>query len=186
MKRIILLAIILLPMLAFAGHLAFMGIPLTGTIENFSLKLKQKGVKTDPSTKKLPSGVRSFTGTFIGKDASIYVYYDTKSKSVYRAKACIENHSKEQAERLLGEVKEMLGNKYFTLCEDGTQEGFNSTSLVVFPEPTETAIATGVINLYISKVDGYRWPFDDIYVLHIDYQDFKSTDKNTISMMDDL
>ena len=66
-KNIILLVISILAMCvpAQADHLKFMGIPLTGTITQFQLKLAAKGVKYDKAmSQQLPTGVRMFNGTF--------------------------------------------------------------------------------------------------------------------------
>ena len=70
----------------------FMGIPLNGTINQFQTKLSTKSVTVDVATNKtIGVGCRAFKGSFSGKDAQIFVYYDESSKVVYRAKAVIQS-----------------------------------------------------------------------------------------------
>ena len=182
-KLALILFLFVLPALAIADNLAFMGIPLTGTIDNFSAKLSKKGLKMSPYSKELPAGVRSFEGTFIGRDAAIYVYYDTKKRTVYRAKACITVQSEGLAESLFEEVKNMLCNKYITVVDDGTQGGYNSSRLIVHQEASETAMRIGPIDPYITTFDPF---YTNSYILHIDYVDAEGINSNTNSMMEDL
>lgn len=73
-------------------HLPFMGIPLNGTIDNFQAKLSAKGVYVDHAANKtMGIGCRVFKGMFSGKKANIYVYYNDRTKIVYRAKAVIQS-----------------------------------------------------------------------------------------------
>ena len=58
-------------------HLKFMGIPLDGTINQFQSKLTAKGIRVDVAlNKNIGVGARAFKGTFSGKDAQVFVYYD--------------------------------------------------------------------------------------------------------------
>lgn len=45
-------------------HLTFMGIPITGTIDQFSAKLRAKGIRLSA---RLDKGTRGFYGTFMGE-----------------------------------------------------------------------------------------------------------------------
>ena len=87
MKKLFLLLVITLFVsvgaMAQTEHLKFMGIPLNGTITQFQNKLKAKGVDVNPSLNKfIPTGGRAFKGVFSGNDATIFVYYDEKTKKV--------------------------------------------------------------------------------------------------------
>ena len=63
-------------------HMKFMGIPLDGTVDNFTMKLKAKGVTYDAAKSKAAGqGCRVFNGTFMGENATINVAYNPKSKS---------------------------------------------------------------------------------------------------------
>ena len=82
-------------------HLRFMGIELKGTITNFQTKLQSKGLKVSPLSREQPNGVRVFEGNFSGTDAYIYVFYNEKTKEVYRAKAVIMREGKDLIEQLM-------------------------------------------------------------------------------------
>ena len=76
-------------------HLKFMGIPLDGSITAFQNKLQAKGIKYDAEgSRLLKVGCRCFKGTFSGEEADFYVYYNERTKIVYRAKAVIKCLSK--------------------------------------------------------------------------------------------
>ena len=80
-------------------HLKFMGIPLNGSIDAFQTKLQAKGIKYDAKGSiQLKVGCRCFKGIFSGEKADFYVYYNEKSKIVYRAKAVISCINKEKGE----------------------------------------------------------------------------------------
>ena len=67
-------------------HLKFMGIPLDGTIDNFTLKLKYKDVTYDAAeSKSADAGTRIFHGKFMGEKARFVVFYNYKSKIVFSA-----------------------------------------------------------------------------------------------------
>ena len=86
MKKIIsiLFALCLCMAASAQQHMKFMGIPLDGTIDNFALKLKAKGVTYDAAKSKTAGqGCRVFNGTFMGEKATINVAYNPKSKMQY-------------------------------------------------------------------------------------------------------
>lgn len=88
MKKIIsvLFALCLCIVASAQQHMKFMGIPLDGTVDNFALKLKAKGVTYDAAKSKAAGpGVRVFNGTFMAEDAIISVAYNPKSKMVFSA-----------------------------------------------------------------------------------------------------
>ena len=182
MKKILLIFTLLFALTVNAQHLSFMNIPLDGNINNFTAKLKNKGLKISPYNNSIPVGARAFTGTFIGKQASVYVYYNTKNNNVYRAKACIENTSLDGTKNLMTEVRDMLSEKYDSYCEEGTENNYTSYYLYIFNNQE----IIGIIDLYITKEEGlYSWD-NDIYVLHIDYTDRENGNKNDTIKMDDL
>lgn len=183
----ILFALFAIMVSAQSGHLKFMGIPINGTINEFQNKLLAKGFRVDTFSKSIPLGTRMFNGMFMGKKADIYVYYIPVTKTVYRAKACIEKEDEKQIKSLYDETQSMLEDKYIGFSKSDTQDGFDSWGLLVsrYPED-ENAIwhrSYGVINLYISK---YTESYPITYTLHIDYIDQINSDKNTNTMQDDL
>ena len=95
-------------------HLKFMGIELNGTIADFQTKLQAKGLTVSPQSKQHPTGVRVFDGTFSGEDAQIVVWYNPRTKEVYRAKAVISRYGKDLVEQLQRSMERKLDAKYGT------------------------------------------------------------------------
>lgn len=191
MKRNLLLWLLFLPFLCTAKHIEFMGLPLNMTIANFTVKAASKGIKHDKLTSSyLDQGVRGFTGTFYGKNAQFFVYYNTKTKIVYRAKACVDFDSENSAERFLNSVDEGLEAKYgegFT--EQGTQDGFSAFTYTIVDKKDSTIIDGETYYTINGTVDGYITTNDYLeytYTVHIDYTDRENTEKNQQNNLNDL
>jgi len=164
-------------------HLKFMGIPLTGNITSFQTKLQAKGVKYDQKTsKEIKAGCRAFVGTFSGEKATIFVYYNEKTKIVYRAKAVITCLNKEAGERMYRDFESMLKSKYSThVATESEHEGRPSISILVTDSNIKYTL--GYVGLYITNPP-YHF-MDELY-LHIDYEDVTNERNNTKRNMDDL
>lgn len=94
-------------------HMKFMGIPLDGTIDNFALKLKAKGVTYDAAKSKTAGqGCRVFNGTFMGEKATINVAYNPKSKMVFSAAVEMQYSTVESAHIPFLNLTESLQQKY--------------------------------------------------------------------------
>lgn len=162
---------------AQSEHMKFMGIPLDGTINTFQSKLAAKGLKPDVQlNRKLEVGVRAFNGSFAGHKADIYVYYDEKTKIVYRAKACIDSENNNIAEQTFKTFKSQIEDKYYSqyIINTDTYDGHESIHyLMLF----------GVIDLYFST---YTDAYPTLYCVHIDYYDITNYNKFNNSVMDDL
>ena len=163
-------------------HLKFMGIPLNGTITQFQSKLSAKGIKPNSElNKRLAVGCRAFTGTFSGEKAGFYVYYNDRTKIVYRAKAVIDYENGERGEMKLNDFKDLLLKKYpEAVTEQGEQDG-HPTFMLLLPNRQNNYL--GSISLYISN-SGYS--FIDTVGLHIDYTDGTNAVANESNNMDDL
>jgi hypothetical protein len=179
MKRILsffVMLVLTLGAMAQTHHMKFMGIPLNGTISAFHQKLVAKGCKHDVEVSNaVGAGSRVLTGTFFGEKANIYVYYNAKTKVVYRAKACIDRSSEDMIIQQYNEVKSALEEKYpDAYMSKGEYEG---------NEGMHFCTAQGEILLYVYKYDGYS---ETPYSLHIDYYDYVNFKKNENSKMNDL
>jgi hypothetical protein len=169
-----------------AQHLKFMGIPLNGTITQFQQKLSAKGVKYDKAaSQQLPSGVRAYHGSFAGEKANIYVYYDPKSKVIYRAKAVISYPTEAICDSHYNEFKSLLSSKYpDAYTESGYQDEHETYLFVVSQNGIgELRDIHGSIGIYVSKDNIF-----DYYErsLHIDYTDYLNSIDNDNSKMKDL
>lgn len=165
---------------AQAKHLKFMGIPLNGTITQFQAKLMGKGAVPDSKTNQTtPVGCRVFNGTFSGEEATIFVYYNSKTKIVYRAKAVIPGPRLEWVKDKLIYYKKLLNEKYiYGEGDDYEQEGHPAYILYVSDDEEDYL---GTIALYITDA---KYGAD--YALHLDYEDDANTDANKSKNMDDL
>lgn len=188
MKKILTILLLFVAMNASAQHLKFMGIPLDGSIDAFQSKLTNKGMTVIKLANELSIGGRAYKGVFCGYDAEVYVYFDTKTKIVYRGKACIFNEDLNIIKQRYSEIKAMLQEKYDWACvAEDKSEGYDTFEMYVFKEGTTDCSSKdyfGVIQLYISEIttDVYK----TTYSLHIDYKDRINKEKNQSSRASDL
>lgn len=188
LKSLIITLMLLLAASTNAGaqqHLKFMGIPLTGTIDQFQSKLAAKGIRPDKQfNRQSPFGTRMFIGMFTGKKCNIHVYY-TKSKTVYRAKAVYSDTDEEVADRYFDDIKQMLQSKYaLEQSESGTTaDGYPVFRIYV---TTDAGNYLGEIDLFKSKYTDSIYSYYTSYSVHVDYFDGANYSKQQNSNMDDL
>ena len=200
MKRIQLLLIcLLIAIVTYAQnneHIKFMGIPVTGTITQFQAKLVAKGCTYNKAlSSTMSSATRAFKGTFAGKKAIIFVYYDSKTKIVYRIKAVIDKLSEDIADQEYAKIKQLLSMKY---GEDNavadTRDGKECVSFLSlkskYADITEDSdlsdIANGTIDLYIVKDEEIWINYPYNYNVHIDYSDMINTQKHENQQLEDI
>ena len=186
MKKIVYLLFALLTTLSVNAqkeHLKFMGIPLTGSITNFQSKLTAKGISYDKAASlRSQAGIRCFTGMFSGEKAEIYVYYNEKTKIVYRAKAVVEYSTEDIAKSKYSKFSSMLREKYIAgEFFESEHDDYPAFGIKVPDSQLEKSI--GFISLYISKPS---YSFMDERYLHIDYEDRDNTVSDMDRNMDDL
>ena len=186
MKRILTFMIILqfaINVQAQTEHLKFMGIPLNGSIAAFQTKLQAKGIKYDAEgSRQVKVGCRCFKGSFSSEKADIYVYYNERTKVVYRAKAVITYLSKEKGEDKFYSFKSMLKTKYSDgIASDSEQDGHPSLSILVPDSKKERDL--GFVGMYITNPP---YSFMEEVYLHIDYEDIANREVNQTDNMNDL
>lgn len=183
-------------MAVHAQHLEFMGIPINGTITSFQSKLLAKGCKLFKYNNQLPSGTRGFEGNFAGKDCSIYVFYNTKTKQVYKVRVAKDSNSLDSARSMYGYFRDLLGKKYRSrsLNFDGEDLGetedekYQLTKLIYSKTVDIDKLGDigpnflGQIILGIMDLDSY--PIE--YSVIIDYIDGINSEKNEATTLDDL
>ena len=184
MRRIVLLLVsLMLTFVSFAQteHLKFMGIPLDGTIVDFNAKLLAKGLKYDAFfNNTLPTGGLAYNGIFAGKDAQIFVYYNTNTKVVYRAKATITCLNEDMAKNLEEEIWALIKVKYPNGEEHQDEHEGYPAHCTLLSNSNNTYL--GSISLYMSKYN----KLEDKVTLHVDYEDGPNGIINKIDNMDDL
>lgn len=183
MKKLTILIIYLMVSVfvnAQTGHLSFLGIPLNGTITAFQEKLARKGVKLDiEASKHLSIPCKVFDGFFAGEKSRIYVYYNERTKIVYRGKAVIANKGLNTAEQKYNDFKKMLGKKYLLMFPEDVDDHLIHDCLFLKGNFERN---DGCIGLYIDETQGHY----DTYDLYIDYKDRINTELNEKENMEDL
>lgn len=115
MKKIISVFFVLCVCLSISAqeHMKFMGIPLDGTIENFALKLKAKGVTYDAmKSRAMSPGCKLYNGTFMGEKATFMVFFNAKSRVVFGVSVEMSYSSVELAFTQFKNIGEQLMKKY--------------------------------------------------------------------------
>ena len=162
------------------SHLKFMGIELNGTISEFQSKLLAKGLKVSLESKNRPNGQRVYEGTFSGEEATICVWYDTRTKIVYRTKVLISREREDLIKQLKSSFEDKLDIKYGT--DTKKVEKKKDNYLHEFYD-CYYMLENGEVDLYIGST-GYT-SFGTFF-LHIDYLDMVNYIMNKKNEMDDL
>lgn len=179
MKRILLYIILLLNFVsakAQVSHISFMGIPLDGTISMFEQKLFAKGLKADREhNRTCDPSEKNYTGKFSGKEAEICIYFDYKTKIVYRAEVFIEESTEQSAINLFTRFEKTINDKYSNWeKEEKTYENF--------PDNYWRKENFGEINMYLIK----KYKYLDETRLFINYIDHVNKEKHMDSQIQDL
>lgn len=172
-----------------AKHLEFMGLPISGTISVFQTKLQGKGCTVMKDNNQLPTGIRGFNGVFAGKDCNIYVWYNHRTKVVYKVRAVTEcGSSIESARNTFTYFKNLLNQKYeevaltSDMIDDYPNDEYNFYIMVIDPPIQEGAQIIGTISLSIIDYD----TIPTSYGVAITYEDFENSTKNENDTLNDL
>ena len=95
-------------------HLTFMGFPITGTIDQFSAKLRAKGIRYNYQVSaRLGKGARGFYGTFMGEtNCLITVQFNPYTKLVYEVMVIQNRCGYDQAWNKYNHIYPQLRDKY--------------------------------------------------------------------------
>ena len=185
MKKIIsaLFALCLCMAASAQQHLKFMGIPLDGTVDNFTLKLKAKGVTYDAAeSKSADAGTRIFYGKFMGEKARFIVFYNYKSKIVFSAAVELNYPTVESAHTPFVNLNDQLQQKYpDATCKeykgpDGKADGF---AFDIFDETGDNRIGF-ILQTLKSPSSGYG------VSIYLTYADKDNLDKSEKILNEDL
>lgn len=163
-------------------HLEFLGIPLNGHINNFTSRLKAKGVTVHPDNKYVQTGNRLFSGYFYDQKADILVSYNTRTGTVYKALVTIYENNEELLHNLCKEIEEIVKYKYIYEHEDTKTMGGFDISLYKVYQRDEDDKPYGLIYLgtHTSEHSYYS------YELNITYQDTTNAIANRRKGMGDI
>ena len=175
MKRIIasFFLFCILSIASTAKTLEFMGIPIKGSISSFQTKLLKKGVKVSEATNVFPIGTRVFEGVFAGERSNIFVYYDSKTKEVWKCQvAILTSQNEEDALYEWNYFKDLLLEKYHGMVTVAEEDVEKPRDIILFffenPELDGSKLY-GAIRLYLEEFN-----IDDLslsgYTLKIEYE----------------
>ena len=185
MKKIIsvLCALFLCMVVSAQQHMKFMGIPLDGTIDNFALKLKAKGVAYDAAeSKAADAGTRIFYGKFMGENARFIVFYNYKSKIVFSAAVELNYPTVESAHTPFVNLNDQLRQKYpDATCKEYTGPDGDADGLAfdIFDETGDNRIGFILQTLNIPS-SGYG------ISICLTYTDMDNLDKSEKILNEDL
>jgi len=162
------------------SHLKFMGIELNGTITQFQNKLAAKGVTVSNISNSLPAGTRAFKGTFSGNDADIYVYYNTRTKIVYRAKAVIDCYGQDRVLQEKNEMEAKLDAKY------GTENKASELVKDEYGHEFEQCLYNVDNGIIGTMITSSSYGTTGVFFYHVDYYDKDNYNQNISEEMDDL
>lgn len=188
MKKIISILFALCVCMAVSAqqHMKFMGIPLDGTIENFTLKLKAKGITYDAAlSKKLSPGSKLYKGTFMGENATFVVMFNAKSRLVFGVGVELSYSSLELAKTPFLNIAEQLHTKYPTAIYNRTDKEGSSDDIGVsftIPEDDSTELL-GIIMQSLKRPEGI---FSSNFTISLIYTDIKNYKKHEAINNEDL
>ena len=173
MKKLLLATIIfaISHILVMAENITVLGIPLTGTIDNFTAKVKSKGYRISPESKNLPIGQRCFEVRFAGEDALLLVSYDKETKNVYDAVLTLSSFNQESLKPKYELFRNQIGRKYVKVgCKVSAQtDRFHNMPMWRFSIEDSKNEHVGNIYLYYWDIPADE-QFSTIYQLNIRYR----------------
>ena len=187
MKKIISVLCVLCLCMAVSAqqHMKFMGIPLDGTIENFALKLKAKGITYDAAeSKSADAGTRIFHGKFMGEKARFIVFYNYKSKIVFSAVAELYYPTVELARVPFTNIAGQLVKKYPKAVYGANKDSNGDTNGLTFSIPNEAD--TEKIGVIIQTLNNSQSPLEDDCTIGLMYTDVENFKKSEVLNNEDL
>lgn len=178
MRKLLTILALTFAMLCQAQHMKFMGIPIDGTINQFTQKLATKGIKIHPENAK-KSGIdnRYFYGKFMNRQAVFWVWYNPKTKIVYDVKVILYGHY-EETKQMYDNVKTIVNEKY-KISKIQKGELVDGTETEMFTICDDNGKFIGFISLAKESEYGDYW-------LSIFYSDAINNIKNSKTEYDDI
>ena len=187
MKKIIsiLFALCVCLLISAQEHMKFMGIPLDGTIENFALKLKAKGVTYDAARSKAMSpGCKLYNGTFMGEKATFMVFFNAKSRIVFGVAVELSYSSVELARVPFTNIAGQLVKKYPKAVYGANKDSNGDTNGLTFSIPNEAD--TEKIGVIIQTLNNSQSPLNDDCTIRMTYTDVGNFKKSEALNNEDL
>ena len=161
------------------GHLKFMGIELDGNINDFHEKLIEKGLSYQ-SDREVQQNERVYKGVFSGDEAEIFVFFNPRTRQVFRAKAVLTRFGKDAILQEMRDYEVKLDAKYGKQYKSSELfKDDNNHSFYQYSYDT----GNGNIGLFITSTQIID---QSIFYLHIDYHDTENYVRSKVTEMEDL
>ena len=187
MKRMLLFIIMFISLNSFGQqHISVFGLPLNGSINNFTTKLATKGIVVDKEQNRaMPVGVRAFKGSFAGYFSSrILVFYDSRTKNIFKCVINFDGLDEQEYFRMFEDIKERILSKHKDIIymHDGkNQDGYPMVDFSV-SESKNRSNVIGDIKMGILEMKVF--PFEK--AMYVSYTDRYNLNKFKGSSQDDL
>jgi hypothetical protein len=191
MKRVVFILLFMMGAILCtnAQHLRFSEIPIEGSITSFQSKLAAKGIRVNQAeSNKAPVGQRIFNGKFQGYNAVITVYYNRKTKDVYKVEAVIESKKKETIQGILDRSLKAIEQKYIYQTQHDLDDGTKLHFQYYILPTKESAEYIGLIHIkpsYAYYVQDNNSAGQNLqlasFIITFDYEDAVNTSKLTPS-----
>lgn len=187
MKKIISILFALCVCLSISAqeHMKFMGIPLNGTIENFALKLKAKGVTYDAvKSRSMSPGCKLYNGTFMGEKASFMVFFNAKSRVVFGVCVEMSYSSVELAFTPFKNITDQLKKKYPKAVYEASKDSEGDANGFTFHIPDEAE--TKRIGVIIQTLNSSKSLLKNGCTINLMYTDVENFQKSEAKNSEDL
>lgn len=166
-------------------HMKFMGIPLDGTIDNFALKLKAKGITYDAAkSRAMGPGGKFYNGTFMGEKATFMVFFNAKSRVVFGVSVEMSYSSVELAFTPLKNIAEQLLKKYPKAVYEANKNSKGDVESLTFHIPNEAE--TKRIGTIIQKLNSSKSLLKNDCTITLIYTDVDNFQKSEAKNNEDL
>lgn len=177
MKRSLLLIFLsIITLSVHSQHLKFMDIPIDGTISSFQSKLESKGIKVNGTkSKSAPNGQRIFEGKFQGYNSEITVFYNRKTKEVYKVETQIKSKIKTDIEIIFSQAINTVRDKYIN--EEKQDLHCNSGAYYIFHIKESRSDSVKLGTIYIEPTYSTYGLSSDVAncILLLTYEDYLNT-----------
>lgn len=187
MKKIIsvLFALFICLSISAQEHMKFMGIPLDGTIENFALKLKAKGVTYDAvKSRAMGPGCKLYNGTFMGEKSTFMVFFNAKSRVVFGVSVEMSYSSVELAFTPFKNIVEQLKKKYPKAVYEASKDSEGDANGFAFHIPDEAEKKR--IGIIIQTLNSSKSLLKNGCTINLMYTDVENFQKSEAKNNEDL
>lgn len=176
MKKLFVLSLLCLLTLGASAqeHMKFLGKSLNMNLSQFTAQMQKLGYERDIEASKSFDDCRVFDGEYGDYLADLYVYYDSTTKLVYRAKAVIPFGTEETAASVTDDfITEILeSGEYDGKYDDDPDERGNPNLRLFVRSSVDRDEFIGIVDVFMTCDED-----EDEYDVHVDFIDLANARK---------